>query len=81
MTMMVPVEGSMKNGDLPSVIVGLGVGLLDALTRSPGGFCSPPLKHACFQFPHVFHMFSAEHGTLERQVSCIFAEGFGISSF
>ena len=29
--MMVPVEGSMKNGDLPSVIVGLGVGLLDVL--------------------------------------------------
>ena len=42
--MMVPVEGSMTNGDLPSVIAGLGVGLLDVLTRSPGGFCSPPLK-------------------------------------
>ena len=44
MTTMVSVEGSMKNGDLPSVIVGLGVGLLDALTRSPGSFCSLPLK-------------------------------------
>ena len=44
MMTMVPVEGSMKNGDFPSVTAGLGVGLLDALTRSPGGFCSPPLK-------------------------------------
>ena len=24
--------------------MGLGVGLLDVLTGSPGGFCSPPLK-------------------------------------
>ena len=36
MMMMDPVEGSTKNGDLPSVIAGLGVGLLDVLTRSPG---------------------------------------------
>ena len=53
MMMMVPVEGSTKNGDLPSVIVGLGVGLLDVLTRSPGGFCSPPLKHV-FPIPTYF---------------------------
>ena len=51
--MMVLVEGSMKNGDLPSVIVGLGVGLLGTLTRSPGGFCSPPLKHM-FPIPTYF---------------------------
>ena len=53
MTMMVPVEGSMKNGDLPSVIGGLGVGLLDVLTRSPGSFFSPPLKHM-FPIPAYF---------------------------
>ena len=44
MMTMVPVEESRKNGDLPLVIVGLGVGLLDVLTGSPGSFCSPPLK-------------------------------------
>ena len=33
MTMIVPVEGNRKNGDLPWVIAGLGVGLLDALTE------------------------------------------------
>ena len=54
--MMVPVEGSMNNGDLPSVIVGLGVGLVDVLTRSPGGFYSLPLKHVfpiSAYFPYV----------------------------
>ena len=53
MMMMVPVEGSMKNGDLPSVIVGLGVGMLDVLTRSPGSFCSLSLKHM-FPIPAYF---------------------------
>ena len=50
---MVPVEGSMKNGDLSSVIAGLGVGLLVALTKSPGSFCSLPLKHV-FPIPIYF---------------------------
>ena len=54
---MVPVEGSMKNGDLPSVIAGLGVGLLDVLTRSPGGFCSLPLK-CVFSNSHIFSICS-----------------------
>ena len=53
MTMMVPVEGSTKNGDLPSVIAGLGVGLLGVLTRSPGSSCSLPLKHM-FLIPTYF---------------------------
>ena len=53
MTTMVPVVGSTKNGDLPSVIAGLGVGLLDMLTRNLGGFCSPPLK-CMFPIPAYF---------------------------
>ena len=51
--MMVPVEGNTKNEDLPSVIAGLGIGLLGVLTGSPGGSCSLPLKHM-FLIPAYF---------------------------
>ena len=39
------------------------------------------LQGMCFQFPHVFCMFSAEHSVLERLGGHIFADGFGISGF
>ena len=77
---MMMVPGSMKNGDLPSVIAGLGVGLLDVLTRSPGGFCSLPLKYMFpnpTYFPYVLHR--AWHTGETGQPH--FAEGFGISGF